>query len=107
MKKKTAPMLSGYPEFLGELKSRIRSARLAAARMVNRELILLYWDIGQAIVEKQAFYQWGDSVVETLAMDLRKAFPGTAGFPGATSGTCGGSMRSTLRRNFCNRLLQK
>ncbi|MGH7846550.1 MAG: hypothetical protein ACREQW_15465 [Candidatus Binatia bacterium] len=30
------------------------SARLAAARAVNRDIILLYWDIGKGIVERQA-----------------------------------------------------
>ena len=42
-----------YAAWLGGLKSRIQSARISAARAVNRELILLYWDIGRGIVEKQ------------------------------------------------------
>ena len=52
-----------YAEFLTGLKERIRSAQITAARAVNRELILLYWDIGHAIVEKQQTARWGDSVV--------------------------------------------
>jgi predicted nuclease of restriction endonuclease-like (RecB) superfamily len=47
---------------------------------VNRDLILLYWDIGRAIVEKQKTLGWGDSVVEMVAKDLRQAFPGARGF---------------------------
>lgn len=78
--KSTTLVLNGYPEFLGELKQRIAVARLHAARTVNREMILLYWDIGRAIVEKQQSLNWGDSVVERLAKDLRKAFPGMSGF---------------------------
>lgn len=42
-----------YSNWLTEVKSRIQSARISAARSLNRELILLYWDIGQGIVEKQ------------------------------------------------------
>ena len=69
-----------YVTFLGELKQRIASARLSAARAVNRDLILLYWDIGRGIVEKQESLGWGESVVELLSRDLQKAFPGLTGF---------------------------
>ena len=69
-----------YSRFIAELKERIQSARVAAARAVNRELILLYWDIGRAIVEKQKALGWGDSIVERLARDLQTAFPHNRGF---------------------------
>ena len=71
---------SGYAAWLGEVKSRIQSARISAARSVNRELILLYWDIGRGIVEKQEKLGWGESVIERLSRDLRRAFPATKGF---------------------------
>lgn len=44
--KETDLVLKGYEKFLGELKERIRSAQLKAAVSVNRELVLLYWQIG-------------------------------------------------------------
>ena len=69
-----------YPVFLAALKERIVHARTTAARAVNRELVLLYWDIGRDIVEKQQTAGWGDSVVERLAADLRVAFPDMRGF---------------------------
>ena len=69
-----------YAAWLGGLKSRIQSARISAARAVNRELILLYWDIGRGIVEKQEDLGWGKSVVEQLSLDLRSEFPGMKGF---------------------------
>jgi len=69
-----------YTVFVTDLKVRIRSARISAARAVNRDLILLYWDIGRAIVEKQEQLGWGRAVVERLAGDLQAAFPGTKGF---------------------------
>ena len=72
--------LEGYATWFGELKSRIQSGRVAAARSVNRELILLYWDIGRGIVEKQAQLGWGKSVVERLSRDLKVEFPGIRGF---------------------------
>ena len=78
--KSTALALNGYAEFLGELKQRILSARVSAARVVNSELILLYWDIGRGIVEKQQSLGWGESVVEMVAADLQRVFPSMSGF---------------------------
>ena len=69
-----------YAAFLAEVKGRIQSARLNAGRAVNRELVLLYWDIGRGIVEKQRTAGWGDAVVERLAADLRAEFPDVRGF---------------------------
>jgi len=69
-----------YPAFLASLKDRILHARISAARAVNRELVLLYWDIGRGIAEKQQTAGWGNAVVERLAADLRAEFPGLRGF---------------------------
>lgn len=71
---------SDYRRFIEDLKTRVAAARVSAARHVNRDLILLYWDIGQAIVEKQKIHNWGDAVVEMVARDLKAAFPGSTGF---------------------------
>lgn len=70
----------GYGKLLGEIKERICSAQYAALRAVNTELVGLYWDIGRMIVERQAREKWGRAVVERLAADLRKEFPGMRGF---------------------------
>lgn len=81
MSNKTLLSLSAdYRQFIGELKDRVRSAQIAAARSVNRDLILLYWDIGQAIVKKLGSTEWGESVVERIAADLRREFPDSRGF---------------------------
>jgi predicted nuclease of restriction endonuclease-like (RecB) superfamily len=74
------PLDTDYGAFLAELKARIGAARLNAARAVNRELIGLYWDIGEAILAKQRIHGWGDAVVTNLARDLLDAFPGNHGF---------------------------
>ncbi|MHC4945194.1 MAG: PDDEXK nuclease domain-containing protein [Planctomycetota bacterium] len=73
---------SEYKGLLKEIKERIHSAQYAALRAVNKELLNLYWDIGRMIVERQKGMTWGKSVVERLAADLRKAFPGIRGFSG-------------------------
>lgn len=66
-----------------EVKQRIRSAQYEALKAVNREMINLYWDIGQMIVIKQQNDSWGKSVVEQLAKDLQTEFPGISGFSAA------------------------
>jgi len=73
-------LTSGYDALLGEIKERIRSAQYAALKTVNKEIIGLYWDIGSMIVERQKNEGWGKSVVERLAGDLQKDFPGVQGF---------------------------
>ncbi len=50
---KPTPIAPDYTSFLTEVKGRIQTARLQAGRAVNRELVMLYWDIGRGIVEKQ------------------------------------------------------
>jgi len=83
MKKKINSALTIAPEyrrFIEDLKARVISARICAARAVNRELILLYWDIGRVVVEKQRVLGWGESVIDRVSADLQEAFPGTTGF---------------------------
>jgi predicted nuclease of restriction endonuclease-like (RecB) superfamily len=72
--------LQEYAGFLHEIKGRIRDRQLQAMRSVNRELVGLYWEIGERIHHKQEVQGWGKSVVETLARDLQAEFPGRNGF---------------------------
>jgi predicted nuclease of restriction endonuclease-like (RecB) superfamily len=71
---------SGYAEWLVELKTRIHSAQQRATLAVNRELALLYWQIGSDILARQSSEGWGAKVIERLAHDLRVAFPEMKGF---------------------------
>ena len=74
------PPPEGYTDWLAELKGRIYSAQQRAALAVNRELVLLYWQIGRDILARQAAQGWGAKVIERLANDLRQAFPDMKGF---------------------------
>src|SRR4030066_2278695 len=78
-----AVMSVEYKTFFKEIKERIYKAQYDAFKAVNKELINLYWDIGKSIVVKQEKLGWGKSVVETLARDLQKEFPGIHGFSSA------------------------
>lgn len=71
---------AGYADWLAELKARIHRAQQRATLAVNRELVLLYWQIGQDILTRQAAQGWGAKVIERLAHDLRNAFPEMKGF---------------------------
>ena len=69
-----------YSVFLAALKDRVLHARISAVRNVNRELVLLYWDIGREIVEKQQAAGWGESIIDRLSADLHVEFPDMTGF---------------------------
>lgn len=71
---------SGYAQFFTSVKERVRSAQYAALKAVNSELVGLYWDIGQMIVERQVGETWGKAIVKQLAGDLQREFPGIGGF---------------------------
>lgn len=69
-----------YIEFLDGLKGHIRTAQVKAALAVNRELVLLYWKIGQEILGRQQQEGWGTKVIDQLAKDLKHEFPDVRGF---------------------------
>ncbi|MES2933813.1 MAG: PDDEXK nuclease domain-containing protein, partial [Pseudomonadota bacterium] len=74
------PEPDGYADWLADLKGRIHTAQQRATLAVNRELVLLYWQIGRDILTRQAAQGWGAKVIERLAQDLRVAFPDMKGF---------------------------
>lgn len=71
---------SDYPAFLEAIKSRIRAAQVKSVLAANVELIRLYWSIGRDMVAKQARAGWGAKIIDRLATDLRREFPGLGGF---------------------------
>jgi predicted nuclease of restriction endonuclease-like (RecB) superfamily len=74
------PLPADYATWLTELKSRIQATQQRATLAVNRELVLLYWQIGQDILARQDREGWGTKVINRLAQDLRNAFPDMKGF---------------------------
>lgn len=69
-----------YDDFFRDLKERIRSSQVKAALAVNQELVLLYWQIGQEILQRQQEEGWGTKVIDRLAQDLKIEFPAMTGF---------------------------
>ncbi|MEO0582771.1 MAG: PDDEXK nuclease domain-containing protein, partial [Bacteroidota bacterium] len=69
-----------YEAWLTEVKATIQKAQIKASLSVNRELIALYWNMGQMIVEKQEQSTWGDKIIPQLVQDLKRLFPEVKGF---------------------------
>lgn len=78
--RKTEVSIADYTKFITSLKTKIHLAQIRGAIAVNKELIKLYWEIGKDIVEKQEREGWGSHVMERVAKDLQKEFPGVEGF---------------------------
>jgi predicted nuclease of restriction endonuclease-like (RecB) superfamily len=78
--KRSSLLPNGYDDFLQNLKEQIRTAQVRASLAVNFELILLYWQIGKAILERQQREGWGAKVIEKLSKDLQHEFPQMKGF---------------------------
>lgn len=76
----SVPNIVGYDDFLHELKTRISNSQMRAAIAVNTELVLLYWQIGRDILNRQEQQGWGTKVINRLATDLHQAFPKIKGF---------------------------
>ena len=71
---------SDYGRWIQSIKDRVRNAQFRAMVAVNVELMLLYWDIGRAILDCQKREGWGAKVVQRIATDLAAEFPGAKGF---------------------------
>ncbi|WNY27687.1 DUF1016 N-terminal domain-containing protein [Methanolapillus ohkumae] len=63
-----------------DVVSLIRKSRQNAIKMVNTELIYLYWNVGQYISERIEKSEWGQSVVKELADYLSREDQGLSGF---------------------------
>jgi predicted nuclease of restriction endonuclease-like (RecB) superfamily len=69
-----------YEKFLRDLKERIRNAQIRAALAVNKELVLLYWQVGKDILSRQHQAGWGAKIITQLAADLKRELPEIKGF---------------------------
>lgn len=69
-----------YQSLLGEVKKAIQQVRLRVAFAVNTEMILLYWQTGKMIAERQQQEGWAAKVIPRLATDLKLEFADLKGF---------------------------
>ena len=66
-----------YLTVFQEIKAKIRSAKRNALLAVNKELIMLYWNIGNII---NARSKWGNKFIENLARDIKLEFAAAKGY---------------------------
>ena len=66
-----------YLDLVQNIKQEIQHAQYKAALSVNKELIGLYYNIGQLINEHKT---WGSKFIENLAADIKLSFPDAKGY---------------------------
>jgi predicted nuclease of restriction endonuclease-like (RecB) superfamily len=69
-----------YGATLKAIKQRVQQERVQVVLAANSTMVLLYWDIGRLILDRQTREGWGTKVIGRLARDLRKSFPDMRGF---------------------------
>ena len=69
-----------YLDALNSIKQKVKSAQIQAALAVNAEMVILYWEIGQVILDRQKEAGWGAKIIDRLASDLLSSFPDLKGF---------------------------
>ncbi|HTO34804.1 MAG TPA: DUF1016 N-terminal domain-containing protein, partial [Flavobacterium sp.] len=69
-----------YQSLLKDIKSAIHKARIKAILSVNTEMILLYWQTGKMIAERQMQEGWSSKVIPRLAIDLKNEFSDLKGY---------------------------
>jgi predicted nuclease of restriction endonuclease-like (RecB) superfamily len=72
--------LTKYQELIIEIKNQILSSQQKAAFSVNKELILLYWNIGKMIFENQSLLEGRNNFIDQLSKDIKTEFPSISGF---------------------------
>ena len=84
---------SEYRNWLRGLKQQIKTGQIKASISVNSQMIMLYWDLGRQIAEKQENAQWGSGFIKQLSHGLREEFPEMSGF-------------SITNLNYCKRFFK-
>ena len=77
---KPCPVDKKYIQFITDLKSSIVQSRYAAARLANKEQLLLYLKTGKMLSERIAAEKWGSKILQQIADDLQRQLPGLRGF---------------------------
>lgn len=66
-----------YLDLVQTIKQEIQQAQYKATLSVNKELIMLYYNIGKIINEHKS---WGNKFIENLAADIKLSFPNAKGY---------------------------
>ncbi|MFK7773149.1 MAG: YhcG family protein [Saprospiraceae bacterium] len=69
-----------YRNFFVEIKQKVQQAQVKALVVVNQHLLVLYWEIGNEILQRQKVSNWGSDFIKKLSTDMKKTFPDMKGF---------------------------
>ena len=66
-----------YINVFENIKQQIKISQHKAILNANKEMILMYWNIGKLIDDN---IEWGNKFIENLSKDIRREFPTSKGF---------------------------
>lgn len=69
-----------YNEAVQQIKSAILQCQLEAAKVVNRQMLALYYGIGKFVSDNTRKDVWGTGAIEAISEQLRRELPGLRGF---------------------------
>ena len=69
-----------YANLLGDIKNRILQAQVKATLSANAEMIMMYWDVGRMVHQRQQQQGWSAAIIPNLSRDLRNELPEVKGF---------------------------
>ncbi len=69
-----------YANLLGDIKNRILQAQVKATFSANAEMIMMYWDVGRMVHQRQQQQGWSAAIIPNLSRDLRNELPEVKGF---------------------------
>lgn len=74
------PLDKAYQDWFTSIKDTIAQARVATSVKVNNELLQLYFNIGNSILDVQNRLGWGSQIIDKLSAHIKKEFPDNSGF---------------------------
>src|SRR3954466_6512318 len=69
-----------YEVLFAEIKQKVAEAQLKTVVAANAQMLLLYWQMGNYILQNQQAKGWGAKIIGQLSADLKKEFPQLKGF---------------------------
>lgn len=69
-----------YIQLLAQVKEQIQLAQIKTVSAANSQMLLLYWKLGNTILQNQAQQGWGAKIIELLSADIKKELPNLKGF---------------------------
>jgi len=73
-------IIDNYIKILKNLKQQIIKSRYEVAKVANKELLNLYFNVGKIISKKVATEKWGNQTIKRLSDDLQIELSGLRGF---------------------------